>query len=113
MQDFSKSEKKRLRELAALAYKRDVSNSLSKLAAKFDEWKSGAVTALQLNEALHEYDRGESRDLWSRYDSNQFDIQVASAIVRGLLTDAEVGKEILTLLLTQIQFLKSEADGDR
>ena len=106
MQEFSKSEKKRLRELAALAYERDVSNSLSKLATKFEEWKNGSITALDLNHALHEYDRTESRDLWGKYDSNQFDVQVASAIVYCLLTEAEVGKDVLTLLSNQIAFLK-------
>ena len=109
MAEFSKSEKKRLRELAALAYERDVANSLSKIASQVDEWKNGKITALQLSEALHEYDRGESRDIWSRYDSNQYDIEVASAIVRGLLTEVEVGKDVLTLLSNQIQFLKSDA----
>ncbi len=107
MQKFSKSEKKHLRELAALAYERDVAKSLSNIASKFDEWKNGKISALQLNEALHEYDRGESREVWSRYDSNQFDIQVAGAIVRGLLTENEAGKEVVTLLSNQIQFLKS------
>ena len=109
MAEFSKSEKKRLRELAALAHERDVAKSLSKIASKVEEWKNGKITALDMNEALHEYDRGESREVWSRYDSNQYDIQVASAIVRGLLTESEVGKEVVALLSTQIHFLKSDA----
>lgn len=113
MQEFSKSEKRRLRELAAFAYERDVAKSLSMIASKFEDWKNGKVTALELNQNLHEYDRGESRELWSRYGSNQYDIQVASAIVRGLLTEVEAGKEIIAILSNQIQFFRSEAERDR
>ncbi len=113
MQEFSKSEKKRLRELAALAYERDLGESLSKIALKVDEWRNGSITAVQLNEALHEYHQREARNVWSRYQTDQYDIQVAGAVVRGLLTETELGKEVIATLSNQIKFFRSEAEKDQ
>lgn len=111
MKEYSKSQRRHLRELRDIAYERELKESLSVLAAKFDDWKAGKITSLQLNQLLHEYDYGESRKLWAMYDIAQHDMLVARAIAIGLLSEHEVGEEIVLLLAQQIGFYKAELNN--
>jgi len=102
MHAFSRSEKRRLRDLTGVLYEREVKESLVPLARKFDEWKAGTITSLELSHILHEYDYGESRRLWSRYGAKREDLLVALGFVRGLLTEAEIGEDLFRELREKI-----------
>ena len=108
MKEHSKSEKRRLRELADIAYERDLRNSLSAFSAKFDDWKVGKITSSQMSRLLHEYDYGESRRLWGMYQTPRHDMLVARAIAIGLLSEKEVGEDVVLLLSQQIAFYKED-----
>jgi hypothetical protein len=110
MHEFSKSHKRRLRELSARLYERDLKESLSVLSRKFDDWKAGKISSLQLSELLHEYDYGESRRLWSRYDTKRYDMIVAHGFVRGFLTEADVGPDLIKELQNAIAFYRDEQE---
>jgi hypothetical protein len=109
MKEYSKNEKRRLRELADLAYERELKKSLAVLAAKFDDWKATKITSLELSQLLHEFDHGESRELRSMYDTPQHDMVVARALVKGILTKEEVGEDVAIFLERQIRFYQEEA----
>ena len=109
MKEYSRTEKRRLRELAEIAYERELKKSLTVLAATFDQWKSSKITSLELSQLLHEFDRGESRDLWSMYDTPEHDMVVARALVKGILTNKDVGEELAGVLQPHIRFYEGEA----
>ena len=109
MKQYSRSEKRRLRELASLAYDRELMKILTVVAAKVDEWKAMKITSLELSQLLHEFDRGESRDLWSMYDTPQHDMLVARALVKAILTKKEIGEHLAGLLEPHIRFYENEA----
>jgi hypothetical protein len=46
MRDLPKATRKAVRELASLAYERELSIELSKLRGKFDEWHREAIERL-------------------------------------------------------------------
>jgi hypothetical protein len=104
MKEYSKSEKRRLRELAGIAYEREMKESLSAFIARVDDWKAGKITSLELSQLLHRYDYGESRKLWAVYQSPRHDMLVARAIAIGLLSEKEAGNDVVLLLKQQIAF---------
>ncbi len=56
MSDFSKSEKKSLRELASTVYEAEARLALDDLDANFDQWRQGSVLGSELIAAIHEFD---------------------------------------------------------
>ena len=64
----TKKEIKVLRKLAALAYERELGESLAELGKGFDDWRAGEIDVWQLNDHIHRYHDGDSRDLWKKYN---------------------------------------------
>lgn len=100
--DLTKSQHRRLSELAALAYQRDLDAELTKLEAEFQRWRAGELSPHDLSDLIHAFHQGPSRQLFSRYDRKFRDFAVADAIRRGVLSEDEVGAEILLLLAPQL-----------
>ena len=96
--DLTKSQRRRLSELAALAYQRELDSELAKLETEFRRWRSGELSPHELSELIHAFHNGPSRELFSRYDRRFRDLAVAGAVRRGVLSEVEVGSEILSLL---------------
>ena len=109
MHEFSKPHKQRLRELSARAHELALKESLNSLALKFDEWRAGKITSLKLNQLLHEYEYGESRRLWSFFNTKRHDMIIAHGFVHGLLTEAEIGVDLIKELDSAIQFYRDES----
>jgi hypothetical protein len=76
--------------LAGLAHERELSNAAADLQARFEEWRSGRIDVFALNEQIHRYHDGVSRDLYKRYSMGEAHWSVASAIARGILKESEV-----------------------
>jgi hypothetical protein len=107
MKQHRSNDKSTLRTLSRIAYERELKNTLSILAAKFDNWKIGKVTSFEMEELVHKYDCDESRKLWSLYNSSSLQSIVTRAIATGLLSEEEVGAKIITLLAEQIAFFQN------
>lgn len=65
--DYSKSVRKRLKQLALEAYEKELSLELKKLAKLFLLWDEGKIDAWSLEEAIHKFHNGPSRKLYGRY----------------------------------------------
>jgi hypothetical protein len=100
--DLTKSQRRRLQELAALAYQRELNAELAKLEVEFQRWRSGDLSPHELSELIHAFHDGPSRKLFSRYDRKFRDVAVAEAVRHGVLTEAEVGSEMLSLLAPRL-----------
>ncbi len=110
MQEFSKSQKRRLRELTARLYELELKKSLTSIQHKFDEWEAGRLSSLELSQTLHDYDYGESRRLWARYQSNRQDALVARGYALGLLPQTDLGPDLLERLRSLIEFYQDEPE---
>jgi hypothetical protein len=100
--DLTKAQRRRLTELAALAYQRELDAELGKLEAEFRRWRSGELSPHELSDLIHAFHNGPSRELFSRYDRKFRDLAVAGAVRRGVLSEVEVGPEILSLLAPRL-----------
>jgi len=87
---FTKAERRKLRELANLAYERDLTDALRELAADFAAWKGKSINAFDLSDSIHEFHDGAARDLWSLYNHLKPPMIVAGALERGVLTSKDV-----------------------
>jgi hypothetical protein len=92
---YPKSIRRHLRQLALRAYETELARELVPLATKFDDWKAGKISADELSDLIHKYDRGRSRELCSRYNTSGCDdMNVVGAILRGLLKKEDIPAEV-------------------
>ena len=78
--DFSRSERKILRELAGDVYEAEAREMLKELDAAFAEWRDREKLSSELLTDIHQFHQHESRDLWSMYQT----LDEASIVARGL-----------------------------
>lgn len=105
--EFTKAQRRRLRELGGIAYERDLSEELAKLESEFRRWRGGEIDAFALSEAIHRFHQGPSRELFSKYDHSNLDLAVAHAIHRGVLTKQEAGADVIQVLERHLAFMAS------
>lgn len=106
--DFTKAQRRRLRELGSVAYGRDLAAELTKLESEFKRWRNEEIDAFELSEAIHRFHQGASRHLFSRYDHSNLDFAVADAIHRRILSQEEAGADTLELLGRHLAFLREQ-----
>jgi hypothetical protein len=83
-----------LRELAGRAHQEALGRELSKLHESFHAWQSGKLSAFDLNEEIHRFHDGPSRQLYVHYTSKLYELIVARAVIQGLLSESALPEEI-------------------
>lgn len=87
------------------------------LQHEFSRWTSGAIDVFALNEKIHEFHQGISRELYSRYTVMDAAFAVASSLRRGVITRAEMGEpaylsvEGIVMSLASLQGHSNEPDA--
>ena len=104
--EFTKSEKRKLRELAKEAYSRELDTALRDLDSAFSDWRKHHVSGFQLEELIHEFHQGPARELFSDYSRLDPGFLVARAVGRHLLEEAEVPGPLLKALAPLIAYCR-------
>ena len=104
MSETPKRIKKLIREYAAIAHDRELGRALQELHADFDRWEQSDISALQLNEQIHEFHQGPSRKIWVKYSTHGREAGLAAAIVAGVIPKEEVPDDLLQHLERLIEF---------
>lgn len=113
MRDYPKKIKRLLREAVTEAYERELHRALMKLDASFEEWRRGEIGSGELSYRVHQYDRGPSRELYQKYNQGWDDMNVAYAIVVGILTEDEVPEEVLATIEGSLEMFRGmQARGE-
>jgi hypothetical protein len=114
--DLTKSQRRRIRELAGIAYDRELSRELTDLEGEFGRWRSGAIDAHDLDEKIHQFHQGPNRRLFTMYTGDAVEFAVAAAIANGIISEAEAGSEMLEILRGGIElanrYSKEESNDD-
>jgi hypothetical protein len=55
---------------------------LTELRAQFDRWDRGEIDSFELNDLVHKYHDGTSREIWKRFATSHLAPAVASAVRR-------------------------------
>ena len=104
----SKANKRKLRELAGVAYERELGAELSKLESEFARWRRGEIDPFELSERIHRFHDGISRDLYVLYGRLSPSHSVARAVAFQVLQEAEVPSELLEALERTIHFYREQ-----
>lgn len=105
--DLTKAQKRRLRDLAGLAYERELAAASAALLREFRRWNSKEIDVFELNEKIHEFHNGISRTLYGRYARMDPKFGVAHAIKSGVLKRAEIDDKIFALVSGMLEVLSS------
>lgn len=98
MNEPNKRLRRRLRELGAVAYERELNRELGALFKHFEAWKKEEISPFDLSERIHEFHQKPARDLFVWYTDGSGNFPVAKAIADGILSEEEAGEEIVSLL---------------
>jgi hypothetical protein len=86
--------------------------AVRELDGQFERWRKGEISVFDLNESIHKFHHGVSRELYTLYDPHHADITVPGAIARGTLGDDEVDPALLENLAELIQFARKTPARD-
>lgn len=101
-----------LREQLDRAYEEELRRALEPLHEAFGRWKKEELGSFELNELIHRFHQGPSRQLFSRYNGTMMEMSVAHAIVSGVLDRNDVPAELLDCLRTKIEFYEQLEDAE-
>ncbi len=110
MVDFTKPERKTLRDLAGVVYEGEAHAYLEELEDEFVRWRAGEILSSELLAAIHEFHQGQSRELWSRYQSLKEPEIVARGVALGYLTEDRIPENIRQKLQSLLEFF-AKHDG--
>ncbi|WP_010586821.1 hypothetical protein [Schlesneria paludicola] len=102
--NFTKAERQQMRDLAGRAWDNELSQELSMLEAAFAEWRAGTCSAHDLNDRIHKFHNGPSRELYNCYMGCCDWFMVARAVRLGLLSKTDLPANLLAKLLPSIEF---------
>ena len=105
---YTKSVRKKLSQLAGLAYERELGKNLEKLLGHFEEWKKGKLESSELSDLIHKFHNGASRDVYLKYQHLDKDALVAAAFVSGLISEEELTEPIKEQIKSRIEFYTNQ-----
>jgi hypothetical protein len=108
--DLPKSIRRSIRDLAAIAHERELAAALRQLDELFSQWRSGQLNPHSLNDAIHQFHDGASRDLWKLYTDSDPSVAVASAIARGVLLEREIPSQTAGALQSMVASLSDRSE---
>jgi hypothetical protein len=97
-----------IREWAGVAHERDLRDALTELRRQFDRWDRGEIDSFELNELVHKYHNGASREIWKRYATSHLLPAVASAVAAGVLRTDELPSELVQHIASLVEFYKND-----
>jgi hypothetical protein len=104
---LTKAQRRQLRELAGLAYERELGAAIEVLRQDIERCRAGQLNAFQVNELIHKYHDGVARKLWKLYAmGGNFECNVYSAIARGILLESEIDSGLLEYAKPWIERLR-------
>lgn len=77
---------KRMKELAQLAYERDISRCIDVLHAQMNEWKDGKMTVWDIEQSIHEFHNKIARSLYRSYAMTDTYLAVAFGVAQEVLS---------------------------
>ena len=96
-----------LRRYENQAYEHELRMALTRLDRHFAAWREGEISSVELDQHIHAYKKGPARELYGRYQSGLTEMNVAYAIVTGMLDRETIPAQVLQALEQQIGFYES------
>ncbi|HEX6902614.1 MAG TPA: hypothetical protein VF789_23040 [Thermoanaerobaculia bacterium] len=104
----TKANRRKLRELAGMAYTRELGRELSKVEDDFARWRRGEIDPFELSDRIHRFHDGPSRDLYVRYHRVPPAQMVSYAVANEILQREEISSDLLEALESLIDFFEMQ-----
>ena len=106
MPDIPKRLKRLLREYAARAHEAELHQALVPLAEAFKRWERGELDSFELNDLIHRFHQGASREVYVRYVTRDYEPALAHAIATGLIDRTGVPAGVMDHLARLIELFE-------
>ena len=108
MDKLTKKQRKQTTELLDLAHERELSEALAILESAFRRWRTGEISASDLDKLVHEHHQGPSRKIWKLYlPASDWEIALPGALHRGYLKIEDFPEELWEALGPRIEEIKN------
>jgi len=87
---MKKSDRKKIRQLADLAWERELRSAIVEIGNAIVEMDRGTVSPFDVDEQIHEYHNGTARDLYRLYSGSGPWMGVCQAYHKGILSDEDL-----------------------
>ena len=88
--DLTKADKKKVRQLAGIAWERELRDELRGIAAAINEMENGSLSTFDVNDRIHKFHNGASRDLYRQYSESLPWLGVCLAFIDRVLNDDDL-----------------------
>ena len=105
-EDLDRPTRKALRELADVARRKGETRHLEDLALKFDAWRAGTLDNAEIQDAIHRYYQGPSKDWSTRYWNLKPDVLVALALANGILDPDDIPEDLRAETVRRADLIK-------
>jgi hypothetical protein len=106
--EFSKSERRQLRDLAGSVYEAEAHRMLEGLDSDFEKWRKGEFLSSDLLASIHQFHQHPSRELWSMYQG----LGDSAIVVRGLALGLIEEPSVPPALLAKLEPLRAMYQGN-
>lgn len=94
---WTKKQRRELRELQGLAWERELSAALEGLQEDFRSWRDGDISPFELNDRIHRFHNGRSRELFNAYSGSLDMFFLEFVVARGVIEESEVSEDLLNV----------------
>jgi hypothetical protein len=94
---WTKKQRRELSELQGLAWERELSAALEGLQKEFASWQNGDISPFELNDRIHRFHNGRSRELFNNYTGSLDMFFLEFAVARGVIEESEVSEDLLNM----------------
>ena len=105
--------KQALGDLVKQAHEEELSRALNVLAGYFDEWRSGRIDSVELNQIIHKFHQQTAHEIFVRYEMGDHRALVANAVASGILERKQLPVELIQDMERLIAYFEVDAAKER
>ena len=94
---WTMKQRRELRDLQGIAWERELSSALEQLQKDFRSWEKGDISPFELNDRIHRFHDGRSRQLFNIYSGSLDTFWLDHVIARGVIDESEVSDGLLAI----------------
>jgi hypothetical protein len=109
---ISKKAKRQLRELAGMAYERELRAALKPVEQTLADMHAGKCDAFAVSEAIHQFHQKPARDLWVQYHRMDPEFSIVGALLDNIISPEEIPVEMRQWFVERAEQLRKIRSSD-
>jgi hypothetical protein len=103
---ISQELKRRLHELAGIAYERELRAALQPVEQALADMHAGKCDAFAVSKIIHQFHQKPARDLWVQYNCMEPDFSISGALLGNIITPEEIPAEVRQWFIERAEQLR-------